>query len=311
MTTPTLFSQFGLMKDGQKLEIPVHSVCSMGKGTNVQVDPAFVHSINDVKKLLLARKLEKNLWIWGPAGSGKTETCEQIAAGLNCPATVISFGEETSLRDLIGGKVLSGGETPWKDGALLNAIRTEDMVVILDEVNMAPPGVVATMNHLLQKREVVIHDTGEVVKCAQGVMLVATANTSGGSDESGLFAGSQTQNAATRSRFVGLKKSYMDQEHEERIILNKVPTIDVAFPPIEGIKVSALMTKVASGLRAAIDDGQLGMAFSIRQLINWGECAVALSNLTEGFKMAYSDMLPDSELMVAEEIFKTTTGMSL
>jgi hypothetical protein len=85
----------------------------------------------------------------------------------------------------------------------------------------------------------------------------------------------------------------------------------VAFPPIEGIKVSALMTKVASGLRAAIDDGQLGMAFSIRQLINWGECAVALSNLTEGFKMAYSDMLPDSELMVAEEIFKTTTGMSL
>jgi cobaltochelatase CobS len=310
-STATLHTQFGLMKNGQPLAIPVSSLCSMGNGTNVKVNPHFVHSSEYVKKFLVARKLNKNLWVWGSAGTGKTETCEQIAAGLNCPATVISFGEETSLRDLIGGKILSNGETPWQDGALVKAMRTPDMVIALDEVNMANPGVTAMMNHLLQKREIVIAETGEVVKCAEGVMLIATANTAGGSDESGLFAGSQTQNAATRSRFVGLKMTYMDAEHEQQIVLKRVPEFDMVFPPLESIKASSLMVKVGNGLRAAIDDGQLGMAFSVRQLINWAECSVALGSLGEGFKMAYSDMLPDSELMVAEEIFKTTTGMSL
>ncbi len=311
MTNATLHSQFGLTKDGKPLEIPVASLCEMGQGTNIKADPLFVHSSDEVKKFLVARKLEKNLWIWGPAGTGKTKSCEQVAAGLNCPATVISFGEETSLRDLIGGKVLSKGETPWQDGALTIAMRTPNMFIVLDEVNMASPGVIAKMNQLLQEREIVIHETGEVVKCAKGVMIIATANTSGGSDESGMFAGSQTQNAATRSRFVGLKMPHKSPEIEQQILLKRMPQLDTVFPPIEDVQVSALMVKVGNGLRAAIDDGQIGMAFSIRQLINWVECATAFQNIAEGFKMAYLDMLPDSEAMTASEIFKTTTGMDL
>lgn len=307
----TLFDVFGLTRDGQPINVPLASLAKLGNGSNVTLDKAFVHNADYVKKFLAARDLEKNLWVWGPAGTGKTETCEQIAAGLNVPVTVISFGEETSLRDLIGSKILSQGETPWQDGALTKAMRTPDMVIVLDELNMANPGVAAQMNNVLQNRKIIIPDTGEVVECAEGVFLIATANTSGGSDESGMFAGSQTQNAATRSRFVGLKMTYMDAEHEEAILERKVPGLSKKFPPMESISIASLMVKTGQGIRAAIDDGHLGMAFSVRQLLNWGECSLALGSVTEGFKMAYGDMLPDSEYEIAAEILKTTTGMSL
>jgi cobaltochelatase CobS len=307
----TLFDVFGLTRDGQPINVPLASLAKLGTGSNVKIDKNFVHDPEYVKKFLAARSMNKNLWIWGPAGTGKTETCQQIAAGLNVPVTVISFGEETSLRDLIGSKVLSQGETPWQDGALTKAMRTPDMLIVLDELNMSNPGVAAQMNNLLQDRKIIIPETGEVVECAEGVFLIATANTSGGSDESGLFAGSQTQNAATRSRFVGLKMTYMDAEHEEAILERKVSGLSKKFPPIESISIASLMVKTGQGIRAAIDDGHLGMAFSVRQLINWGECSLALGNLIEGFKMAYADLLSESEYDIAAEIFKTTTGMSL
>lgn len=293
-------------------EIDLSQVVDLGEHepSSEELDTQFVFAYPDLRRFLGALRLEKNLWIWGPAGCGKTEMAIQVALRCRRPYALISFSEETSLRDLIGTWALKDGETFWRDGALAKACQTPGCIVILDELNMAPAGIVAALNALLQQGEYHISETGGTVRVADGVMFVATANTSGSVDESGLYAGSQIQNGATRSRFSGMKVGYLDPDLERQIVLRKYPEIDAAFAGLDK-PASEKMVELARLLRVLVDEGKVSLPFSVRQILSWTQGSLEFGSLSVGFQFAYADLLGMGELPSVAEAFFKVFGVKL
>ncbi|KDN94637.1 AAA family ATPase [Hydrogenovibrio marinus] len=303
----TFGEAFGL--DG--IDVSLTDLADFGQGTNVEKNENFVFEKDVVKQILFALKEGINILMWGDAGAGKTDMVEQISCRLNRPAFIISLGEESSMRQLIGGFTMAGGDSPWKDGALLEAIRTPYATIGLDEINMAMPGVVAMLNHLLQKKEIIIPETGEVVPCAEGVSFMATSNTNMGIDESGLFEGSQNQNAATRSRFAGLHIKYLKEEDELRLINLAYPGLDEAIPPVNGKSFPELTVQLANALRASMREGGLSLPFSVRQIHLFTKSSLAFQDAQMAFKFAYWNLLDSVERQTAGDIFKTVFNVTV
>lgn len=276
-----------------------------------ELDPQFVFSYHPLRRFLGTLRMNKNLWIWGPAGSGKTELAIQVALRCHRSYTLISFSEETSLRDLVGTWSLKSGETFWKDGALASAVKTPGTIIILDELNMAPAGVAASLNALLQQGEIRVSDTGDTLKVAKGVVFIATANTAGSVDETGLYAGSQIQNAATRSRFAGLKVDYLDADAEREIILRKYPDIDKLFAKYGDKTLSEAMVELARQIRSIVEEGKLSLPFSVRQILAWASASMEFRSVTAGFQFAFSDLLVEGEKAPVIEVFFKVFGITL
>jgi cobaltochelatase CobS len=293
------------------IDVPLSALAGFGAGTNLEANPNYVFEKDVVKQVLYSIKETENLLLWGDAGAGKTDLIEQVACRLNRQAFIISFGEETSIKQLLGGFTLSGGESPFKAGALLSAIQVENAVIGLDEINMAMPGVTAMLNHLLQKREISIPETGEVVSCAEGVVFVATANTNMGIDETGNYEGSQNQNSATRTRFAGVEVNYLKPDDEVKLIDLAYPGIDEVVPPMGDKRFPELTVQLANCLRASYRDGGLSLPFSVRQIHRFTKSAMAFSDVKLAYKYSYWNLLDSVERQTAGDLFKTVFGMKI
>jgi len=304
---------------GIKTQKPIHlnKVCPMGGQTNVEADLEFKFKPEIVRRVLNQIRFQNPIWVWGPSGCGKTELLRQFAARLNRPCHVLSFGEETSLRELLGSYELQPSEegvvTRYRHGSLVQAVTDPWAIVVLDELNMAPPGVTAQLNRLLEARYLKIPETGEHIEVAQGVVIAATANTAGGIDATGLYAGSQVQNGATRNRFVGLRITYLDPEDEAELIRKRIRTSDgrtIDDLITVGTKMATeTMVDVANGVRSLIEEGRCSQPFSVRTLLNWGVSALANGSLAIGFQDAYLDLLDPVEATGVNELFKKFTGI--
>ena len=300
-----------------KQPIEVAKACPLGSGSNVKPDPKFVFSPQIVRRVLNNIRIQQPMWIWGPSGCGKTELMRQFGARLDREVHILSFGEETSIRELLGTyelvKTDEGVVTRYRHGSLTRAIQVEHAIVVFDEINMAPPGVTAMLNRLLEAREITIPDTAEVISCATGVAFAATANTAGGIDSTGMYAGSQVQNGATRNRFVGLKVDYQPPAVEAEIVRNSAKlsngmTIDDIIQ-LGNKMASDVMVEVARACRSLIEEGKLSQPFSVRTLCNWAISSLANQSLVIGFLDAYLDLLDPHESVAVIELFKKITGI--
>jgi len=304
-------TSFGEAFGFKNIDVPISSLTELGEGTNVELNDVFIFDKDVVKIILMSVELKDNLLLWGDAGAGKTDLIEQVAARLNRQAFIISFGEETSIRQLIGSFTISKGETPFRDGILMKAIKTPHAIIGLDEINMAYPGVVAMLNHLLQKREIIIPETGDIVKVAEGVRFFATSNTNMGVDESGLFEGSQSQNAATRSRFAGLQIKYLKPEQELELINKAYPYLNKEIPEEGGKLYAEQSVKLANMLRDAMRSGGLSLPFSVRQLHRFIKASLRLSDPVLAFKYSYWNLLDSTERQTAGDLFQTVFGLKV
>ena len=75
----------------------------------------------------------RNVMLYGPAGTGKTEWAQQLAARTGRPFALISCDTGTDASTLVGMTVpdASGGVT-WQDGQLTRAIQTPGCVICLE-----------------------------------------------------------------------------------------------------------------------------------------------------------------------------------
>jgi MoxR-like ATPase len=161
------------------------------------VDPTrFIESVT-------ALEHGENVWLAGAAGTGKSTLAREYAARTGRPFVRIGFTRSTEILDLIG----QDEPTPegasvkmvWRDKVFVQAIRRPGTVILLDELTFAPAGTVAVFQTMLDERRVTL-PTGEAVNFADGVVCVIGDNTAGYGDESGVYAGTQSANAALIDR---------------------------------------------------------------------------------------------------------------
>jgi MoxR-like ATPase len=197
-------------------------------GRAPQPDPFFIVDAKNMGLLATAAEHEANVWLVGPASAGKSTMPFQFAAFTGRPITRIGFDRQTSTETLIGSDRLVEGEVPgtmvskWFDGVLLAAMKVPGMVILIDEPTFAPAGVQAIIQQVSDEhRMYTIHSTGEVVKCAPGVIFVIADNTNGSGDEAGQYAGTNVASGALVNRFARMVRvDYLSRAQEVQALVN-------------------------------------------------------------------------------------------
>ena len=166
----------------------------------------------------MARK--QNVWLGGPAGTGKTEFVKQLCAKLGRCFVRVQFNSGTEAYDIIGGERVRAGSSYWQDGIVLQAFRHPGAVILLDEIGFARSEYTSDLHAALEPAgEVTVACTGEVITKADGVMFFAADNSNGRGDSTGTYVGITEKNEAFLSRFSKfLNFSYMSVAEEASIV---------------------------------------------------------------------------------------------
>lgn len=141
-----------------------------------------------------------NLYLYGPAGTGKSYIAKQISKVLNVPYyETNAVTDETQLKGFVNAR----GE--YQKTPLYNAMKTGG-VFLLDELDASDPNTLTIINNLLANREYTFPND-ETVKAPDNFYVIATANTIGrGADME--YTGRLQLDAASLNRFAKFAVDY-------------------------------------------------------------------------------------------------------
>ena len=272
---------------GDPIEIEVLGDC--GDELRAFVPPKDVNhiwNIDDLKALMMASAMRFNFLAWGMHGTGKTALIEQFCARTNRPMIRVQHTATTEESHILGQYILKGGETIFELGPLAVAMKY-GLVYLADEYDFALPNVTAVYQPVMEGKALVIKEAPaehRVIHPHPNFRFCATGNTNGGGDETGLYQGTQMQNAANYSRFgITVEISYMPEKQEIMVV--------AAQAGIHSEDAEKLV-KVAAAVRDAYRRSEIGVTVSPRELINAGKLGRVLGGKwKQGLDLAYLNRL--------------------
>ena len=144
-------------------------------------------------------KLNKNILLKGPTGSGKTKLAETIAQDINKPMHSVNCSVDLDAESLLGFKTIETNEQGHQeivfiDGPVIKAMKNGELLYI-DEINMAKPETLPILNGVLDFRRALTNPfTGEVIVAKEGFSVIAAINVG--------YIGTLPMNEALKNRFV-------------------------------------------------------------------------------------------------------------
>ena len=271
-----------------------------------EIDDAFVFNTHITKQILAGIALRKDMLLVGHAGTGKTSICNQIATRINYNCEIIPLDAHMSRLDLVGQWILKGKETVFIDGLLIKAMQTEGTIIVLDEFDCMDEQLEPVFRSLMDdRREIVItEDGGRRVKMHEDNIIIATANTVGRGDNTGLYGqGTNVLNWAGLDRFDLVVRVEYLSEDEEVALLQK----QEEFANLRTDEARALV-KVGNKIRSAFEKGTLQITFSPRPLMNCAEFYLAGFSIHDAFAMAFSNKTNSADGRVISEILEHIFG---
>ena len=237
-----------------------------------------IENINDIvgqdtvkKHLKVAVKDDKPVIVVGETGTGKTSIIRQLSREQKRKFMRFPITGETSIDDFVGKYTLKDGETVWQDGILLMALKNGWWLVV-DEINMALPEILAVLQPLLDddKMVVVAGHNGEEVKPHKDFRFFATMNPV---DE---YAGTKELNKALNSRFaMTIVMDYPEAETEIQILQQKCKIDEPTARKI---------VDFGQWARKAKKDDEIFYTCSTRDLLYWGDFSKSLP-MDEAFEV--------------------------
>lgn len=268
------------------------------------IDEDYVFDKKLLNTILYSLSENQKLLLVGPTGSGKTSCPTQVCARLNLPFYKMSFDGEIGRSEFVGQYILTGPDKmDFIYGVLPRAMK-EGATLILDEWDMMRADITGVLQSVLEGGNLTILETGEVIKPHKDFRVIATANTTGAGDETGLYAGTEIQNYAARDRWNLCREvDYPDAKIEKKIILKK--TGIGAFAKENGADAKGLMDKFlrcADLVREGFKKDEITCTMSTRTLVNIATQYVAFGDLKEAWNMAYVNKLGSEDAKFVREI---------
>lgn len=261
------------------------------------IDAKYVFNIDLLKTVMMAFQMNLPLLLWGKHGTGKTTVAEQYAARTNRPAIRVQHTIGTEEAHVLGQWTIRNGETVFQPGPLAFAMRY-GLTYIADEYDFAIPAVVSLYQPVLEGKALVIKDAcpeWRIVQPHPNFRFVATGNTNGGGDETGLYQGTQIQNAANYSRFgITVEVEYMEEKLEAAVVASQGGL---------HIQDAIALVKVANAVRTSFGIGDISCTVSPRELINAAKLGRALGgDWRQALALAFTNRLNNEDRQAVNEL---------
>lgn len=309
-----------LVKPGSVTKQPLHEVFGLGKvkaamssrGEPIPItvltpptDPESIARINkkndtyvyeedELKNLILALELEIPAYIWGHKGTGKSELVEQICARTCRPSIRVQHTINTEESHIIGNWIVKKAVGPNGDiipvteynlGPLPMAMKY-GWLYLADEYDFALPSVTSVYQAVLEGKALVIKDAdveNRVIEPHPNFRFVATGNTNGSGDETGLYQGTNLQNSANFDRFgMVIHKRYMDKAAETKILEKRLSMTNAD---------AGKLVQFAGLVREAYDGGKISETISPRTLIYAATIGIKRGSFSQGVSLSFINKL--------------------
>jgi len=258
------------------------------------IDPNYEYDVKALFRVLQGIVDSNNTYLFGHTGTGKSTLVEQVCARLNFPLVRVNFDSEISRMDLVGRDTLvtEDGQTVSKfvDGVLPDAL-SRPCLLLCDEVDFIRPDVMYVFQRVLEGNGLLIsEDGGRKVIANPWFRLIATANTCGQGDESGMYQGARPQSMATLDRFENwVSVDYMQPEKEKEWLKKSHPML--------GDSASDRLIDYAQEHRQAFIGGKIMQPLSPRGLKAMAKrfvtCMDMTDNLEDSFKESFGSTILD------------------
>ena len=263
--------------------------------------------------IMVAFAHNRRLLIQGYHGTGKSTHVEQVAARLNWPCIRVNLDSHISRIDLIGKDaiVLKDGKqvTEFRDGILPWALQSP-IALVFDEYDAGRPDVMFVIQRVLEvDGKMTLLDQNRVLRPHPAFRLLATANTVGLGDTTGLYHGTQQINQGQLDRWnLVTTLNYLPHNEETSIVLSKCPDYN---RDAKGQQTISSMVRVADLSRAGFMAGDISTVMSPRTVITWAENNLIFKDIGTSFRMTFLNKCDELERTTVAEYYQRCFGEEL
>jgi cobaltochelatase CobS len=230
------------------------------------IDSDYVFDNDIVHAVHACFAANKCAWLAGYAGTGKNDFSEQIAALAGRGYTRLAFHAESEVAPFVGQLVPDGkGGFRMQHGALTLAIQKPGEIILFDEVSSAANAIQTWLQAVIDKGQMTIPETGEIITVAPGVSFLVADNTLGFGDDTGAHQGKALQDRAFLDRYAQFVWfNYPPAAKEAKIITAKTGLV---------LEASHKLVEYANMSRDAVrkGDGAIAYPVTIRRLFAWAD----------------------------------------
>ncbi|ELY2519622.1 AAA family ATPase [Cronobacter sakazakii] len=240
-------------------------------------------------------------YLWGHAGTGKSSLPTQLCALLNRP--LIRAQHTASMEEShVTGQILArDGSTYFEPGLLALAMKN-GWVYLADEYDFAFPQILGVYQPVLEGEPLIVKEATpdwRRITPHKRFAFIGTGNTNGSGDETGLYQGTNIQNAANFSRFgIVSNVKYMSPEAEANMLVQAGIIREYAEK----------IVKFANLVREGYEQHLISQPIGPRELLLASKIGMMRGDFAAGIEKAFINKLPSTSAQASREVVQKIFG---
>lgn len=241
--------------------------------------------------------LKKYPFLLGPKGCGKSSVAKELADAMGMDFYAFDMGQAFKPKKMFVGGLIIGeeGKTQAVRSEFFKAFTaTKPTLIFLDELTRIPMVAANFLMTILDRTQSYIYDEDSGIRYnkGDGVLFVAAGNTGFA------YVSTQRLDTAFEDRFIKTQLSYLTQEEEAKLIIDRIPQVRK--------EAAQQLAQVAGVLRLAEQKETLSVALSTRQVLDaaaYLSLGYTLKEVVE--EVILTNYLIAGELIIARSLVQT------